>query len=36
MFDFGTARGANDRYACGMVTLDRRQKKDIYYLYRTL
>ena len=33
---FGTARGANDRYACGMVTLDRRQKKDIYYLYRTL
>ena len=36
MFDFGTARGADDRYACGMVTLDRRQKKDIYYLYRTL
>ena len=36
MFDFGTARGDNDRNACGMVTLDRRQKKDIYYLYRTL
>lgn len=36
MFDFGTARGANDRYACGLVTLDRRQCKDIYYLYRSL
>ncbi len=36
MFDFGTARGANDRNACGLMTLDRRQKKDIYYLYRTL
>lgn len=36
MFDFGTARGANDRNACGLVTLDRRQKKDAYYLYRTL
>jgi len=36
MFDFGTARGANDRNACGLVTLDRREKKDAYYLYRTL
>jgi len=36
MFDFGTARGTNDRYACGLMTLDRREKKDSYYLYRTL
>lgn len=34
--DYGTARGTTDRNASGMVTLDRRQKKDIYYLYRAL
>jgi beta-galactosidase len=34
--DFGTARGDNPIKGCGLVSFDRTQKKDSFYLYRAL
>ncbi|MEG0807212.1 MAG: glycoside hydrolase family 2 TIM barrel-domain containing protein [Alistipes sp.] len=36
MFDYGSARRAYGVNSQGLVTLDRRECKDTYYLYRTL
>lgn len=36
MFEYGSARRAYGLNANGLITLDRREKKDAYYLYRAL
>lgn len=36
MFEYGSARRAYGLNANGLITLDRREKKDAYYLYRAM
>lgn len=36
MFDYGSVRCPYGLNGCGLVSLDRREKKDVYYLYRAL
>lgn len=36
MFEYGSARSPYGLNANGLITLDRREKKDAYYLYRAL
>ena len=36
MFDFGAARYLTGMHDGGMATIDRTQRKDIYYLYRSM
>ena len=36
MFDFGSVRGHNGTNAMGLMTIDRRRRKDAYYLYKAM
>ena len=36
MFEYGSARRPYHLNGCGLVTINRREKKDAYYLYRAL
>lgn len=36
MFDYGSARRPYGINGCGLMTLDRRSRKDAYYLYKAL
>ncbi len=36
MFEYGSARRPYSLNGCGLVTLNRREKKDAFYLYRAL